>query len=224
MSVLASSTSKELIDEGDSLFQKGNYTEAFSVYDQLLKANYYSPQMLLKMAYVKEALGDYTNTLYYLNLYYMYSADNRALTKMEELASAYDLKGYKLNDGERFLSFYYKSFKEINIGAIIVFLVILGFLIKNKIRKHNYLLPAFSLLILMGFFFFLNNFAVNGNKGIVSNDETFLMDAPSAGARVVEKIKKGHRLKVIDEKDIWYKVAWDEEEAFVRKHNMKIVH
>jgi hypothetical protein len=53
--------------------------------------------MLLKMAFVKEGLGDYSNALYYLNLYYLKTYDKKVLKKMENLAERYHkLEGYEL--------------------------------------------------------------------------------------------------------------------------------
>ena len=54
--------------------------------------------MLLKIAYIKEGLGDITSAQYYLNEYYLATSNEQALQKMEDLAEANDLKGYQHND------------------------------------------------------------------------------------------------------------------------------
>ncbi|MGB3465691.1 MAG: hypothetical protein WBA74_10490, partial [Cyclobacteriaceae bacterium] len=49
----------------DSLFQAKKYTESFELYEQIIVEDMaYSPAMLLKMAFIKEGLGDYSNALY----------------------------------------------------------------------------------------------------------------------------------------------------------------
>jgi len=69
--VLAQENEKD-IELADSLFNQQKYTQSFEIYNRILKTdNLTSPAMLLKMAYIKEGLGDYSNALYYLNLYYL---------------------------------------------------------------------------------------------------------------------------------------------------------
>ncbi len=56
------------------------------------------PAMLIKMAYIKEGLGDYTSALLYLDGYYKHTANKRAIAKMSELASENSLDGYEYSD------------------------------------------------------------------------------------------------------------------------------
>jgi uncharacterized protein YgiM (DUF1202 family) len=61
---------RELV-KADSLFEQKKYTESFDLYEQILdEEQLASPKMLLKMAFIKEGLGDYSRALYFLNVYY----------------------------------------------------------------------------------------------------------------------------------------------------------
>ncbi len=62
--------------------------------------------MLLKMAYVHEGLNHTGQALYCLNLYYLATKDQRALDKMEALATKFGLEGYKNSDFDRALAAY----------------------------------------------------------------------------------------------------------------------
>jgi hypothetical protein len=63
---------EERLQRADSLFEQREYTEAFSLYNTLLATDRVcSPAMLMKMAYIQEGLGDYSEALYYLNQYFL---------------------------------------------------------------------------------------------------------------------------------------------------------
>ena len=79
--------------------------------------------MLLKMAFIKEGLGDYTNALYYLNLYYLKTYNKRVLKKMENLAEQNKLSGYNYDDVEFFLNIYHKF--QFQIDLLILTLILL---------------------------------------------------------------------------------------------------
>jgi len=220
----APNASSILLESADSLFAQGKYTEAFEIYEDIFhQTQRFSPKMLLKMAYVQEALGDYTQTLYYLNLYYLHSGDQKTLQKMEELAEAHELEGYQLTDAERFVAFYYKNFLEINIGAFVVLLLMLASIIRNRLRKFDISLPIIGLATVMVLFFYLNNYVINARRGIISNNNSLLMAAPSAGSDLVDQVNKGHRVKILDKQDIWYKVDFGGQEAFIRENNVMVI-
>src|SRR5688500_9317335 len=83
------------LQKADSLFAQHQYTEAFKIYQQLLhRQEKYSPQMLLKMAFIQEGLKNYTQALYFLHLYHTKYPSRLALRKIEELARAHKLTGY----------------------------------------------------------------------------------------------------------------------------------
>ena len=112
------SVSQEL-EIADSLFAKKKYTQSFDIYTGILE-NYESrsPSMLLKMAFIREGLGDYSTALYYLSQYYLLTSNKQVLKKMEEVAKDHDLKGYTYTDADFFLTYYYKYLTQINIAIL----------------------------------------------------------------------------------------------------------
>ena len=57
-------------------------------------------------------------------------------------------------------------------------------------------------------------------EGIVLYNNTFIMNNPSSGSDVYSLIKKGEKIKIINESEIWYEVKINEQNKFIRKKNI----
>jgi hypothetical protein len=189
-------------------------------YETILAQHEYTPAMLLKMAFIKEGLNQVGPALYYLNLYYVATNDKSVLTKMEDLATRYNLTGYESTDSDKILSFYrdYHFYLTLALAAIVVFLVSLAYSIRRKGRRPM-AAGIVAIIVLAGFFVHLN-MGEDISMGIVDSSNTFLMDGPSPGASVVEVVKEGHRLEIVGKKDVWLQVLWNGEVAYIREGNI----
>jgi hypothetical protein len=202
----------------DSLFAAKLYTQSLEHYEQILQQKEYTPSMLLKMAFIQEGLNHIGRALYYLNLYYIATKDKTTLEKIQELATKYNLEGYDVSETDQLLSFYHDNRHYISAGlaAFMIFLIATGFY-----GKRRGVTPYASLVlsILFGAVFFVHLFYGEEVKtGIVATPSTYLMNGPSAGASVVEIIGDGHRVEVIGRNDVWLRVRWGGEEAFVKEN------
>lgn len=212
-----------LLDKADSLFSAKQYTQAFLLYQQLLtKDRYYSPGMLLKMAYVKEALGDYVAALYYLQVYHQKHPGRRVLKKMEALAQQHELSGYEYSDYALFTAFvdkYYLKVLELLMmgGVIFLTLSVLGKWRGKKVTVWH--LAGFGVYLL--FLFYYLNFLSLGRYGIVTQDQLLLMSGPSAGSAVLETIPKGNRVQLLQQEDIWLQIRYRDQTAFARLHGIQ---
>ncbi len=214
-----------LLNKADSLFTQKKYTESYDLYQQLFtQAEVYTPGMLLRMAFIREGLGDYTQALFYLNLYYRQTANKAALRKMDDLADEYNLIGYEFNDLEYFLSIYHRHFATIIYFLLTIALLWVGYMTYFKRKKNQKPVGwAVGFVVLMLGIIYLINFGDRYRKAIISTTNSFLMEAPSAGANLVEVVDEGHRVLVIGEHDVWTKIKWNDKTAFIRKnHLMKI--
>ncbi|TAF31339.1 MAG: SH3 domain-containing protein [Cytophagales bacterium] len=212
---------KELV-EADKLFEQKKFTEAFKRYETLLTSESYSPQMLLKMAFIKEGLADYASALYFLNLYYRYNSDSDVLQKMVEISDKYELKGYDYSDLDYFIALY-NQLKWIVCTLVVllsVYFLSSAFKSKEKRVAQNWL---FAQVVLLALFVGIHNFAVLEPTGIIRSSQVYAMRAPSAAASVHSVLGKGHRIRILEEKDIWYKVLWEGEISYVRKHHLLVV-
>src|SRR6188768_765420 len=100
-SQLQAQPSAQITKAADSLFHARHYSQSFELYRAILDQHYYSPSMLLKMAYIQEGLGHLGRSLYYLNLYYQATDDKQALYKMEDIAEKNKLEGYTSTETSR---------------------------------------------------------------------------------------------------------------------------
>ena len=224
ISFISQAQNDKLLKQGDSLFSSGRYVEALSIYDHLLnKRKEFSPQMLLRMAFVEESKNNYPQALYYLNLHYRISPDKQVLRKLEELAQTHQLEGYQYTDKTYFLSLYdsYRWYIISSFGIIIFIMVIW---IISRVRQERPIVPplviGFSVVVIL---LLLHNFATQRTLGIIQNDYTTFVESPSAASPVLSIIKKGNRYQILDKKDFWYKITIDNQTGYVRLHNTLVV-
>ncbi len=206
------------LQRADSLFTEQKYTRAYQEYEKILETGKASPGMLLRMAYVQESLGNVSQVLYLLNLYYKQTADREVLKKIEDLAKTRDLKGYEYSDQAYFYG-YLKQYREeiIIVLTLLSGLLFLMILYKKFRMDHKPVWSGIFLVLLLGVLFYFTNTSVDHEKAIVARGYVHLMSGPSAGASVVEVIGKGHRLKILGKEDVWYRVEWDNKVLYVKE-------
>ena len=215
---------KDLLASGDSLFNSGKYTESYKEYETLLEIyNQYTPQMLLKMAFIKEGLGDYTNTLYYLNLYFIQKADRDVIEKISTLATKHNLNGYKMSDNEYFSALFRQYYFFIYGGFLAISILLLFMMVNKNRKKKEAIAPGMLLLTLTAIFFFAGNIFLNQNKAIIAQNNALMMNAPSAGATLIKKLESGHRVEILDKEDIWYKVSLNNREGYIRDSQLLLI-
>ncbi len=214
---------KEQLVLADSLFKAGKYTQSYEIYENILMSEKKaSPSMLLKMAFIKEGLEDYSDALYYLNLYYKKTYDKRVLKKMEKLAKAHHLTGYEYDDTEFFLNLYHQYYDQIIFAMMAIILFIFAILIYHK--KHTDESPVFAgviFTIFLAFLFYINNFGREYPKAIIDRDNAYLMEGPSAGASVVDIVNKGHRVELLKRDQAWSKIKWGDQTVYVRNNSLR---
>lgn len=206
-----------LMQQADALFEQRAYTEALPLYEQVLRQNQASPAMLLRMAYIHEGLGHTPEALYLLNLYYRESLDEEAALRIKELAGRHELKGYDIIEEEYLRSLIRHYRLPIVLTLLLLSLLLTGLIVYRRLRYHHQSLitPLFLVVLLGGLLYFVN-FGPSYSKGILMEDNTYLMRGPSAAAGVITQLKAGHRLEVVGQEDVWVKVIWDNEVAYIK--------
>lgn len=219
-----SQRTKTRIILADSLFNQKQYLQAFSDYEKILEEDQqYSPTMILKMAYIKEGLQDFTGAMYYLHLYYAKTPNRAVLRKMEDLAQAHQLSGYEYSDLQFFRTQFRKYYQDILEGLLLVAVVIVTVTMFR--RKPNPVKNSFKIgfTLYLAFIFYYINYLDFGQEGIIRYNRIPIMSAPSAGADWLTTASHGHKLKIIGEKDIWYEVQWKNQRAYIRKQNILVL-
>jgi hypothetical protein len=217
----AQAPSAELL-RADSLFKQQDYAASFQQYKKILdQGRQYSPQMLLKMAYIQEYFQDYTATMYYLHLYYDKTPNRAVLKKMEELALRQNYSGYEYSDFEFFQTQFNKRYLDILQAMLMVAVFTLMLMIRRR-QKQKRFSRGFQLAFL-GFLLFVVyyiNFLNFGKKGIISQDNVAIMSAPAAGSSWIATASAGHKIDLKQERDIWYETEWNGRKAYIRKKNV----
>lgn len=210
------------LSKADSLFKQQKFTQSFELYDSLYDQHMATPAMLLKMAYIKEGLGDYTMAQYYLSEYYLATRNDQALNKMDELAKEKNLKGYETNDLNFLISLYFKHFQWLVIGVIAITALLFAFFLIQFFKfKHIPPVTTFFLGVALVGLFILINFGKPYNKGLIIKNNTFVMAGPSAGADVIDVIGKGNKVTISKRTDVWLKIEWEGEQGYIKENNLR---
>ncbi len=213
------------LHRADSLYAKGAYLKSLTIYRQILeKDREYSPQMLLKMAYMEEALHRYANSMYYLNLYYNLHPSRSVLRKMEEVARTQGLTGYEYRDSDFFLTQFKKYYLKLLEAMLIVAVAITTFMILK--RRNSFFSSTFTRVAFLGFLGFLLyyiNLLTFRQFGISQKPQAAVMADPAAGSKWLANLSAGNRLTITGEHDIWYEVYWKNQKAYIRKQNLRLL-
>lgn len=211
--------------EADSLFKAKKFTESFNIYHAVLhEQRQVSPAMLLKMAYIKEGLGNNVDALYYLNLYYLHTADKKVLEKLQTLAEKSDVQGYDFSDFEFIQTLFYKFFIPIAglIAALSIVMLALAYYMK-MVKQSNPALPSAVMVLSLMVLFYVINYGRSYDKAIVSDSQAYLMSGPSSAAKALHKIKKGTRMTTYDQTDVWTRVETEDRQGFIKTEKLRYI-
>ncbi len=222
-SFFTSSANEDLQSQADSLFAQQKYTEAFQVYETIFQSGNFSESMLLKMAFIKDGLGNYVDALYYLDLYYKNSADKSVVDKIEELSNEKNLAGYSYNDSHFFMALLNKYRKQLQLLLVAIAIFLAVYIFKKKQLNEKPITASFFQLVTLGALLLVANNSYENTYGIISENSTLLRNGPSAGAEPVEMVNKGHKVTVLSRSDVWTKINWDGEEVYLRNGKIKII-
>jgi tetratricopeptide (TPR) repeat protein len=218
-------TAGALLHQADTLFQARRYPESLRTYEQVLHGSgQATPAMLLRMAFIEEGLGQYTEALYYLNLYYRRHPRQAVAVKMEDIAARHNLAGYQFSDLDFFFIWYDRYYDYLMGGLLLLSLLLLALAARKKVKGRFVLIRhGVGLIVILLLNVALLNLHSDAGQAIVHHDGAYLMNAPSAGGRLVHIVPKGNRLAINGRQDIWLKTEWNGRPAYVRQHQVLVV-
>lgn len=222
---LGQSQIQDAQQQADSLFDARKYTESFKLYEHILtQERQSSPGMLLRMAFIKEGLGNTTEALYYLNLYYLQSADKKVLGKMDELAEKKGLQGFEYSDKEFVQTIFYKYFFHLVLVLLALATLLLAIMFYQKFKLQTRPTAAgVSMIFVLALLFYTLNYGKGYSKSLINSNNTYIMSGPSAGAEVISIVDKGHRVDVEGQQDVWAKVEWKGQPGYIKQSKLKQV-
>ena len=202
----------------DSLFHLKQYTQSLELYNDLFQNKFYSPSMLLKLAFIQEGLGHLGQSMYYLNLYFLATHDPQALVKIEEVAAHNKLEGYSDSDAARLWTLMKENHLRLLGSLISICLFLFALLFYQKVKqKRKPIVTGVVLLFFLALLFIQSYLHQTKVQGIIASASTYLMNGPSAGSSVIAIVGEGHRLEILGKKDVWLKVKWLDGEVYVKE-------
>ncbi len=222
-SIFLAFPNEKMLLEGDSLFANQKYTEAFQAYKELFSGGEYSASMLLKMAFIRDGLGNYSDALYYLDLYYKKSADRSVVGKIEALSKEENLVGYTYDDLHFFKVTIIKYKNQIRLIIMSTVILLTVYIFRKKKQQEKPLVALIFQTVLFACLFLISNDLFTVNQGIIREDNTLLRSGPSAGAEPIEVINKGHKVDIVERTPVWTKIDWQGEDVFVRNGRIKAI-
>lgn len=213
------------LHRADSLFAIGQYLAAQDLYKiNLVSQNQFRPNALLKLAYIAELNGDYTQSLYYLSVLSKIVPSEAIYQKMEAIALKQRLTGYDFNDFE-YLVLYVKKYGQwlylflVFVAGYILFELFVKY---RKSESITFIPKAIVVLFLMGLVGVLNLGSLY-EEGIVATNPTFLREKPSSASAVKGLIGKGNKVIVLGGRDHWKLVWLRGEFVYIKQENLLLI-
>lgn len=210
------------LEIADSLFDNRRFTQSYELYQDIYRSGKATPAMLLKMAYSEEAQDNLGNAMIYLHDYYRFTSDEKVLEKMQELAQVNAFVGYEVGEYQKFQKIVnanrYPIYAVLMLLAAVILLMIFRKYQKHQERSLSLLL---SLVMVLALAIYALNFTAEKRKGIIMQDDVFIMTGPSAASELIEVVTQGHKVEVLDQQDIWVKINWRGTPAYIRESNIQ---
>jgi tetratricopeptide (TPR) repeat protein len=208
------------LERADSLFKAGQYERAFPAYRrQVWQMRRVSPELLLKMAYAQQQLGHYPAALLYLSMAQARQPRVRTWRQLAGLAAQHRLVGYPTTWQQELRvqvqRYFYPGLQLLLAGAVVGAVWLLW-----RRSPREAWLGYLAYVVLLGAYL---HFLRPSPAGLVARSGAVLMDGPGASAAWLSTAAMGDRLLVLGRQDIWYRVRWQQREAFVRAADLLVV-
>lgn len=205
--------------QADSLYNSRRFTEALDIYRTLIEQEkVFSPSLLLKSAFICEQQKKYTESIYYLFMYYKEVPRKIILKKIESIAAKENYTGYNFNDLDIFYAYINKYFETVSIALAALCMLLVVALLRDR-YKGELVSNSRKFVVLLIFvisYLFINYFT-EIKYGIVKENNTLVMNAPSAGGKLMGYKQKGERFRINSESDIWVQTADSDTLKYLRK-------
>jgi hypothetical protein len=213
----------DLEKKGDSLFLANDFDNASRIFDSIFNQSVVSPSLFLKMAYMHESSGNFTDLMVVLNKFYKVYPSADIQLKIEEVAREYQLKGYNYTDFDYFAALYRQYYYFILLFFLVASGLYFSHLIIKKISGNPLSFrPLFFILILL-FLLVIINFNLQPVRAIIKNSNTLIMSAPAAGSDLLEISSSGHRVNVLGQIDVWVEVEYENQICYIKSSDLEFI-
>lgn len=210
---------ENLLFKGDSLFDLKKYYEAKKYYDSLyFNEELYTNSMLLKLSLIENELGNFEKSIYYLSKYTKNDDNEIVDQNLNNLISENNLETYAKSDYSFLLSIYNDNKQNLIVSFLIILFIIFCLNVIRRNRNQNIIF--IKTFFVLAFIALLMINIKGGLDGIILNENTFIMNDPSSGSDVYKLIRKGEKIKIVNETDVWYEVELENQKKYIRKKNI----
>ncbi|WP_139827938.1 SH3 domain-containing protein [Marivirga sericea] len=202
------------------MYEKKQYISAIKIYEKIYNAGNTSPAMLLKLARIEEGMGNDGKSIYYLENYYQITKDEKVIDYLKKTSENKNTVGFDYGLTYK-ADLFYKDWK-IHFQSFFSIIIIfgLGMMIKNRDsthKKRNYFVLASLPLLVLGF---LNNYE-GKSEAIITETPSYLLEGPSSGANLVDKVTVPAKIQVNQEVDVWSKITFENKKAYIKTSQIK---
>ncbi|SET10542.1 SH3 domain-containing protein [Hymenobacter actinosclerus] len=210
------------LQKADSLYQTGQVAGAYPWYRRARDQDgLQSGRQALRMAYTQEALGHYPAALYYLSVSQSLEPRYATWQKMVSLAQEHRLTGYPDTWRQNLLvtlqRYYYRLLQGLLLLAVLAGAALL---LRRRTADRAWWIMYAGYLLSVGLAL---NVLAPGRVGLVARARAPLMAGPGAGATWLTTAAAGDRFEVLGRQDLWYRVRWQDREAYIRRRNLLLV-
>lgn len=208
-------TPNDLLEKANLLFEKGLYEDAEKLYDSLIKKGISSENMLYKNAYIAERMGRQGEAIYYLRKIQKNYGNNKIEERIRIISETIDSEGASTVETHPLLDMLNRN----QIWLLLTFFsLIVGFVFwfrfsSNK-HKLSITLSTLAFLFLLQLICLFCYFFQTTSLVIVQ--KTAFYESPSFAANYhKDLISPGSVFNIVEKKDIWYKIEFDQKEYWI---------
>lgn len=221
---IAGNITNNLINNADSLYNVKKWDASYNLYFQIFNSTKtYSPNMLLKMAFISGQNGDLSNQLFYLCTLYRHHPSSKLLRNIEAISEDNDLQGYSYSDIEYFISVYKHHYDKILISFIVASIIICSYLFIKKMKNNKLGYRPALFLIFLGILYVISNYSLIPPRAIIKKNNCLLMEEPAASSQLMTIANRGNRITLLSKSDVWYLVGWEGSRYYIKETNLLII-
>jgi uncharacterized protein YgiM (DUF1202 family) len=140
---------------------------------------------------------------------------------LDELSQKYRLEGYETSEADRLFMLYRQYEANITLALIALILFLFTVISVQRLRYQKKAHTTWGSLIVVSLLFLAHfNFGAGQAKAIITKNNTYIMNGPSAGASVIAVVRDGHRVNIKGKKDVWVKVEWGDATGYIKETNV----
>jgi len=133
------------------------------------------------------------------------------------------LQGYNFSDLDLILQYYYQIDDAVVLAGLAISLLLVIAMFKSRLQKKQLVYyPLIFLICIIGFAV-ANNIQTINQKAIIAFNNSLLMEGPSAASNNITKVSQGHRVTITAKNDVWYKITWLNNTAYIHSKNLLLL-